>query len=327
MTQAQSIGIEIRHLVALLALAEEGSFWRAAARLGYSQSAISQQISSLERIVGHRLVERSGGLRHVALTDAGALLLGHADAIVARLRAAQADLRSLEAGDGGTLRIGSFQSIGARVLPEVLRRFAEAHPQIHVQLVESIDDGALLIALEKAELDLAFVVLPIQEGPFMAVELLRDPYVLLTAQPSDEAVHTVDPGLLLEELAELPLIGYRQHRSAQQVEPNFRSHGIEPRVVFRSDDNNTVQALVAAGLGVAVVPLLSVDPDATGTRIVPLGDVLDPRRIGVALHRDRAGSTAADAFTDTARTVCAGIQQGWGGESSMSPSGGPVTAR
>src|SRR6188768_2486306 len=117
------LGVELRHLAALQAVAREGSFGGAAVALGYSQSAVSQQIAALERIVGERLVERPGGPRPVSLTDAGRLLLGHADAIVARLKAAQADVEALLEGGAGHLRVGTFQSVGARILPELLRRF------------------------------------------------------------------------------------------------------------------------------------------------------------------------------------------------------------
>ncbi len=88
-------GVEIRHLAALRAVAETGSFGRAAERLGYTQSAVSQQIATLEKAVGTRLVERPGGPRPISITEAGNVLLRHADGIVARLRAAQADLAAL----------------------------------------------------------------------------------------------------------------------------------------------------------------------------------------------------------------------------------------
>src|ERR1041385_314725 len=117
------LGVEVRHLAALQALAAERSFSRAAGRLGYTQSAVSQQIATLERIVGEQLVERPGGPRPVSLTEAGELLLRHAESIVDRLQAAQADLHALQTGEAGTLRVGTFQSAGARLLPEVMRRF------------------------------------------------------------------------------------------------------------------------------------------------------------------------------------------------------------
>src|SRR5205823_6460569 len=128
------LGVELRHFAALQAIAAEGSFGRAAVRLGYTQSAISQQIATLERIVGEKLVERPGGPRPVSLTEAGRLLLRHADSIVARLQAAQADLQALRAGEAGTLRIGTFQSVGARLLPEIMRRFTAAWPAVGLVL-------------------------------------------------------------------------------------------------------------------------------------------------------------------------------------------------
>src|SRR5215472_7068227 len=113
------LGLELRQLIALKAIAEEGSFGRAAHRLGYTQSAVSQQIATLERIVGEKLIERPGGPRPVTLTEAGELLLRHARAIVSRLQAAQSDLAALSAGEAGSLRVGIFQSVGAKILPEV----------------------------------------------------------------------------------------------------------------------------------------------------------------------------------------------------------------
>src|SRR3978361_2376430 len=97
-TDGSWLGVEFRHFAALKALADEGSFGRAATRLGYTQSAVSQQIATLERIVGERLVDRPGGPRAVSLTEAGRLLLRHAESIVARLQAAQADLHALRSG-------------------------------------------------------------------------------------------------------------------------------------------------------------------------------------------------------------------------------------
>ena len=177
------LGVELRHFAALQAVASAGSFGRAAERLGYTQSAVSQQIATLERIVGEQLVERPGGPRPVSLTEAGQLLLRHADSIVARLQAAQADLQALQAGEAGTLRVGTFQSAGARVLPEVMRRFTAQWPLIEVMLEEH-DDEEVAAALERGEIDVGFVLLPVGDAPLETVELLRDPYVLVVAAGS-----------------------------------------------------------------------------------------------------------------------------------------------
>src|SRR5213594_3450644 len=149
------LGVELRHFLALEAVAREGSFGKAAAALGYTQSAVSQQIAALERIVGARLVDRPGGPKPVSLTEAGELLLRHAQAIVARLAAAQADLSALSDGAAGVLRVGIYQSIGARVLPELMRRFAASWPLVEIRLTESANDAELLELVERGELDLS----------------------------------------------------------------------------------------------------------------------------------------------------------------------------
>jgi DNA-binding transcriptional LysR family regulator len=301
------MGLELRHLIALKAVAEEGSFGRAASRLGYTQSAISQQIAVLERIVGQRLVERPGGPKPISLTEAGQLLLTHADGITARLSAAQADMSALGAGDAGPLRIGAYQSVGARVLPALLRRFRDDWPKIDVTLVESTDDRELLSLIESGEVDLSFVVFPLRPGPFESVELMRDPYVLLA--PKDSPLARRDRTPTLREIVELPLIGYRSCRTTEQVEERLRVAGREPHVVFRSDDNYTVQGMVAAGIGVALVPLLTVDPSDDRMVVVDLGDRVPARLIGVAWHRDRLRTPAASAFVEAAERLCERLER------------------
>jgi DNA-binding transcriptional LysR family regulator len=300
------LGVELRHLAALQALAQELSFGRAAQKLGYTQSAISQQIAALERAVGERLVERPGGPRPIALTEAGRLLLAHAEAIVARLKAAQADMAALSDGASGTLRVGTFQSVGARILPAVMARFREEWPTIEIQLRESGMDDELASWVERGEIDLAFVMLPIDFQPLETVQLLRDPYVLVTAAGSDIGR---DHAPRLREIAALPLIGYRSCRSMVALEAQLRASGREPEFVFRSEDNGTVQGMAAAGVGVALMPRLTVEPSDEKVRIVEIGSRVLPRLIGIAWHRDRYQSPAAKAFVETARAVCSELEQ------------------
>ena len=294
------LGVEVRHLAALQALAAEHSFGRAARRLGYTQSAVSQQIATLERIVGERLVERPGGPRPVSLTEAGELLLRHAESIVARLKAAQADLHALRAGEVGTLRIGVFQSVGARVLPEIMRRFTEQWPQIEVQLDE-LEDDEIAAAIESGEIDIGFVMLPVGEAPLETVELLHDPYVLIVAAGS--LLAGLRPGL--RDLAEYPLVGFRHTVASDQVVAAFRAEGVEPRWAFRSNDNPTIQGLVAAGIGVAVMPRLTVDTQDPRIAVVDLHGAVPSRIIAIAQHRDRYNSPSARAFVETAREIAA----------------------
>lgn len=299
-------GLELRHLIALQAVAEEQSFGRAADRLGYTQSGVSHQIAALESLVGERLIERARGQRSVTLTSAGALLARHADAIVARLRAAQADYAAFTQGEAGVLRIGVYQSVGTRILPTVLRDFAVAWPRIEVRLTEASADDALLQEVERGELDLTFTVRPLANGPFEAADLLVDPHLLLVS--ANSPLGRLPQPLALRELADVPLIGPRSCISGERLESRLRGYGIEPRIIFRSDDNGTVQGLVGAGVGAALMPRLAIDLTDPTTRALTLAEGAEPRVICVAWHRDRYRSPAARAFVDAARAGCNELQ-------------------
>jgi molybdate transport repressor ModE-like protein len=297
------LGVELRHFAALQAVASEGSFGRAAERLGYTQSAISQQIQTLERIVGEKLVERPGGPRAVSLTEAGHLLLRHADSIVARLQAAQADLHALRSGEAGVLRVGTFQSAGARLLPEIMKRFRQQWPQIEVMLEERDSDQELAEMVERGELDVAFVLPPFGEAPLETIPLLRDPYVFVVEKSSPFASAKVPPSLA--QIAGEPLIGFRACRSMDPFESALRAAGCEAKFTFRTDDNGTVQGLVAAGIGSAIMPRLTVDAADPRIAVIELGNRVPPRMITIARHRDRYHSPAARAFVETALDVVA----------------------
>jgi len=307
------LGIEVRHLAALEAVAREANFSRAAASLGYTQSAVSQQIAALERTVGMRLVERPGGSRRVSLTEAGELLLRHGREIIARLSAARADLTAYSAGAGGLLRVGTYPSVGARLLPTVLRRFAADWPGVEVRLFEDVSDRGLLGGVERGDLDLAFTVLPLPEGPFEGTELMRDPYVLLVAADSPEARRAAPPPP--RAIGGLDLIGScGDCRANAMMEEQLHARGIAPRVVFRSNDNATVQGLVGAGVGAAVVPRLTLEPSHPGTVALPLDGLLAPRLIALTWHRDRYHSPAAQGFVRAALEECRATGDGPAGD-------------
>jgi DNA-binding transcriptional LysR family regulator len=292
------LGLELRHLAALEAVGRTRSFGRAARELGYTQSAVSQQIAYLERIVGQRLVERPGGPRPVALTEAGGLLLRHADAIVAQLDAAQADMAALAEGAAGPLRVGIFQSVGARILPALLRNFREEWPRVEVHVHEEALAVDLLRMVERGELDLTFAELPLPEGPFESVEILRDPYVLLVSSRSELAAR--EGPVPLRSLAGMPIIGWR---SGNEPDRWLRGHVPELDVAYRTDDNGTLMSLVAEGLGAAVVPRLVVNPANPALVALPLGGRLPPRTLAVVWHRDRYRSAAAQAFVELAHEL------------------------
>jgi molybdate transport repressor ModE-like protein len=291
-------GVELRHLAALEAVARHRSFGQAARELGYTQSAVSQQIAQLERLVGQQLVERPGGPRRVSITDAGMLLLRHADSIVARLDAAQADMAAYAEGAAGPLRVGIYQSVGARLLPPLLRRFRAEWPRVEVHGREETNADDLLRLLEHGELDLTFADLPLLEGPFESAEVLHDPYVLIVAADHELAGRDTAPPL--RELAGVPLIAWR---TAGDPETYLRGRVPDLNVVFRTDDNGTLMGLVAEGVGVAVVPRLLVNPRNPSVVALPFGTRIPARDIAIVWHRDRYRSAAAEAFAGLARDM------------------------
>ena len=293
--------LSLRQLMSFLAVADEGSFHAAADALEYTQPAISQHVMALEATLGVRLFERSRGRRTVELTEAGQLLRRHVASISDRLQAARADLAAYAAGESGTLRVGVYQSVGARALPGILTRVGEAWPGVDVHLTEVTSDEGGLRFVASGVLDLAFGVLPLPEGPFDGIELLRDPFVIVTVPGSPlERFGGAPP---LEVIAEQKLIGFRSCRTTTWAEERLRATGHEPQFVLRSEDNATVQAMAAAGLGVALVPLLAVDTADPSVRVIPTE--LEPRRIALVWHRDRYRSAASRAFVEIAREVCA----------------------
>jgi DNA-binding transcriptional LysR family regulator len=296
--------VSLRQLLSFRAVADERSFHAAADALDYTQSAVSQHVMALEAALGVRLFDRARGRRTVELTEAGNMLLRHVVSITDRLQAARADLVAYAAGETGTVRVGVYQSVGTRILPAIIGRFGDAWPGVEVRLAEAASDEGLMEMVEPGRLDMTFGVLPLPDGPFDGVELLRDPFVLMTAAGSPLAGLTSPPSLQL--IGEQRLIGFRTCRSTKWAEGRLRAIGVEPNFVFRSEDNGTVQAMAAAGLGTALVPLLAVDRSDPSIAIIPTN--LEPRRIALMWHRDRYRSPAARAFVDIAMDVCAGLE-------------------
>jgi DNA-binding transcriptional LysR family regulator len=294
--------IEMRHLRALVAVGRTSSFSRAANELGYAQSAVSQQIAALERIVGVALVERPGGPRPVSLTPQGQVLVRHAERMLARLAVARGDLLALAAGEAGTLRIGTFQSAGAQLLPEAVRRFRADLPAVEIRLLEDQNETVLLDAVLAGELDLAFALVHDLDPRFESLELVRDPWVLLAPRDSELADHQPVP---LARLHGLQMVEWQTSTQVYDVEAQLARFGINIDVIFRTDDNLTLQHFVGAGLGHAIAGRLVVEPGSSDMTplVLRLAEGIDARRIGVVWARDRTRTRAAEAFVETARVV------------------------
>jgi len=291
--------LELRHFVAFEAVARLRSFSAAAEELGYTQPAVSQQIADLERISRARVFERFAGPRRVELTEAGRVLLGHAHAVLARMEAVGVDLDALAQGAVGDLRVGTFQSAATQLLPPLLAAFRAAWPRIEVALFESGSHDEIDNQVERGALDLAFTHPPISNGaPLEYVDLFSDPYFLVVAHDHHLASSTRLRNLAT--LGEIDLVAYRVCRANSEVERYLRSHGVEPRVVFRAEDNNLLQGLAAEGIGAAIMPLLAIDRHRDDIVLVDVGDRIPRRRIGLVWHRDRYRSPAAEAFIEMA---------------------------
>jgi molybdate transport repressor ModE-like protein len=288
--------LEVRHLRAFLVIARHGSFSGAARELGYTQSAVSQQLLALERIVGAPLFTRPpGGRRPVELTEAGEALFAHAEALLARARAARADVDSVVSGERGTVRVATIQSVGARLLPQVLAQFRAAHPAVNVEIQEARSIKQLADAVESGTVDLGFAALPTPAGPFLTRELMSDPYVLVT--PARMDVRS------LPDVHGRRLLGIRGCKNELLIEQYLLAEGIVPATVERFDDNALIQALVAAGEGVAIVPHLGIDPADKGIAIQPVPE-LPPRQLTVITHSERRLALATTRFIETAGRVC-----------------------
>lgn len=272
--------LDVRHLVALECVAREGSFRAAARRLAYSQSAVSEQIAVLEEIVGARLLERPRGVGDVRLTDAGRVLLRHADAVGTSLSAARAEMMAL-AGQTAPLRVGIFPSASVTLLPAIVSRLRDQYPDLELRLHEALDPRDLLDLVADGTLDLAFAGAPPHPKRIANVILLDDPYVLLVAAFDRLALsESVTP----DQLAELSLVDYRSIRP--ELRPLTQIPGPH-RIVLRTDDDATIHSLVAAGIGAAVIPRLSVQPNDRRVAVVAIDPPLAPRRITLAWARAR----------------------------------------
>jgi len=287
---------------------DTGTFSGAAGELGYTQSAVSQQVAALERAVGAKLFDRPGGPSHVRLTPLGEVLVGHARVIVARLHAAAADVAAVRAGDKGSLRVGTMQSIGTKVLPRLLRRYREERPDIELLPQETWTLAELAEAVEDGRFDLSFAQLPLPEGPFAVRRVLDDPHVLLAPADAPEAG---SESITLRAAARLPLIGYSDPQEFEDQLWHIRRTGIEPSFVFRSNDNPTIQGFVASGLGYAIMPRLTVDEDDPEVSVIPVVTGLPPRNLALVWHADRALGPSVEHFVELAAEVCAELSRDW----------------
>jgi DNA-binding transcriptional LysR family regulator len=292
--------IELRNLRAMVAVADEGSFRAAARQLGYTQSAVSHQIATLEDGLDASLFTRPGGRGAIALTPAGEVVYRRARRVLGEVQTLGADVAAVATGERQTLRIGTFQTATTELLPSALRDLREHWPDVEVILSDTQANGQSFDQLAAGELDLAFLVNPEPDERIRAVPLLEDPWVILTRRDSELASAQSPTFDLLDGV---DIVAWnRRWRTQSELEEAWRRRAIRPRVVYRTDDNLALQRLVAAGYGHACVDRLgasgAVEPSLTW---LEPKEILLRRTIALCLPRHRDLSLTAVTLMNSVR--------------------------
>jgi DNA-binding transcriptional LysR family regulator len=280
----------------LVELGERGSFSAAAEALDYTQSAVSKQVATLEREVGTQLVVR--GIRPVCLTAAGEALVRHARTVFEGLAAAEAEVEAIAALEAGRLRIGTSSSVGATLVVQAVAAFRRLHPGVHITLLEAGRDR-LVEGVRAGELDVAAVFdfpalgTTVDDG-LESRHLLDEPHDLLL-HPLHRLARkkTITIGDLRHEDWLFPTLG-PDSPTQKLFSAACAAAGYEPRIVFRINDCEMVQGLVAAGVGVGFLPRLALHPVHPGIVIKRVAEAPERRILAVALPGMH--SAASEAF-------------------------------
>ncbi|GIP13690.1 LysR family transcriptional regulator [Paenibacillus sp. FSL R5-0527] len=292
--------MELRQLLYTLKIAEEKNFSRAADKLHIAQPSLSQQLSKLEQELGVKLFQRNTST--VELTYAGASFIQHAQKImdaVAQLRQEMDDISQLRAG---RVVVGSMPITGSHLLPYVLPAFKEAYPDIEITLLEDTS-----LNLEKLTAgggtDLSLLSLPLQE-PTLAYEPIGEEIIDLAVPPNHRLASSGEArsGVKLEQLRDEPFIVLKKGQGFRKLTVDLcRGAGFEPNVVFESNNIETVQSLVAAGMGITLVPrfIARAKRSELIPAYLPLAEPVPSRTLVIAYRKGRYLSKAAEAFIDT----------------------------
>lgn len=277
----------------LVEVSRRGSLSGAAEALSYTPSAVSQQIAALEREAGAILLERRA--RGVVLTEAGRVLVEHAEVVLAAIESAEAALAELSAMRRGHLRLASFATAGATIVPRAVDAFRARHPQVEVRVEQATSvDG--VARLRQARLDLVLTVDQTPTSGIEITELFDDPFRI--------AVHRTHPLAGAEELRLADLAAERWidvPRSAvggDVLARNYGLLGLDYSVAYESDDYTAIHELVGAGLGVALLPDLAMFPHNDDVVLRPLGPDAPFRRIQAATRPAALRSASASAMLE-----------------------------
>jgi molybdate transport repressor ModE-like protein len=297
--------LDVRRMRVLREVAQHGSFSAAAEALSFTQSAVSQQIAALEREAGTTLVERS--VRGIRLTDAGRALVRHTDAILGRLAEAEAELEAIAGLRGGRLRMASFESAGATLMPLAIATFKQRHPAVELSLsLAEPDDSVPRLKSGELELALSFgadgIATPEDDG-IERVHLLDDPLYAALAPGHPLARKR---NLRLADLASDPWIeGTPSCACSAMLRRACERAGFTPHIAFESDDYAAIQGFVAAGVGVALIAELALTTVRDDIVIRSLGRETPHRHIHAAVLASGYRSPATAAMLEILQGVAA----------------------
>lgn len=292
--------MDLRRLRYLVALADERHFTRAAARLHIAQPALSQQVKRLEDEVGVALVDRT--TRHVALTDAGELLVARARRALAEVDAAAAELSELAGVRTGRVVIGAMRSTGPFDLSALLAAFHGRHPGIELVVREEPSE-VMLQRLHANAVDAAFLsVNRLDPGPDIRVHpLLTEPLVALVAPGHRLAGRR---RIAMAELRGERFVVFGEGGSLRRiVVQGAREAGFEPALTFESTESARIRAMASRGLGVALLPASEAEHEGPPVAVVPVGRPALTRDVTLAWRANRRHSPAARAFLELALTA------------------------
>lgn len=298
--------MEFRQLQYAIQIAAERNFSRAAEKLHIAQPSLSQQLSKLEKELGVLLFKRS--TNSVELTYAGSVFVEKAQRIIDMSDQLRREMEDIADMRKGRLVVGSLPMTGVHVLPHVLPLFRQAYPDIEVVLIEETT-RRLEELTASGGTDVSLLALPLIEQS-LAYEPIIDEEICLAVPPDHPLAHTPSSKpIAIEHLREEPFILLKKGQGFRAIAHNLCTEaGFEPRVVFESGNIDTVQALVAAGMGIAFVPMMITRRDWHGPAPAFLSLENRPTRtLVIAYRKGRYLSNAAEAFIATFQTALAGV--------------------
>jgi DNA-binding transcriptional LysR family regulator len=266
---------------------------RAAEQLGTSQPALSRSLARLQSELGVQLFRRVG--RSIRLTKPGEQFLAHVERALAEIDNGRRELSDVKAADRGTVSLGFLRTLGARYIPELVRRFSVVHPTVRFAFVQN-NSTTIGAQLERGELDLVFVAVPPGNADFGWTHVGDQQLVLIVPRSHRLARRRQ---VRLSDVADERFVSFKQgHAIRRMTDDLCRAAGFAPTISFEADDSSSVPGFVAAGFGVGIVP-----PEACGYADVASLRIVEPvarRPIGIAWMQGRYLSASAQAFRDFA---------------------------